>query len=93
MYTNVLKIAIPVKDDQNKKEPDCLMPGHSFFNRLTMKGNRIRAAVNHRKNAMVTGGISLATPRAAMKLPLQIKVASIAIAMPKTVLEDEAEFI
>lgn len=72
----------PVTVASNKNPKFDLIMCNSVVKYFQANGRMIIVADSQRKKASVTGGISLITPLAMMKLPDQISVASTASPMP-----------
>jgi hypothetical protein len=82
MYKNVLKMVTPKRDVQRKYLLFLIMICFSFKKGLIANGISITVAIDQRKKAKVTGGISLITALATIKLPDQIIQARIAKPIP-----------
>jgi hypothetical protein len=82
MYTRVLNILTPVNPAQKRWPALAFISIHWDLILRHPIGIIITEAHAHRENARVTGGISCITPRATIKLPLQMIVASIASKIP-----------
>ena len=82
MYKQVLNIAIPESDTQNKLGPCFFKICHSFLKAVNAIGSINTVANDHLKKARVIGGICWFTPLAITKLPAQIMAAIVASSMP-----------